>query len=130
MNGYDEGGIGGDAGLHVGDQESTLTTLTAGARLLAQCGEHTLGRAALLELRANVAVDMGDRRSKADVSFLGDRSYSGRVRSAETGVVGAQLGAGLSVPVSGNTLIYVNGEADLRSGTNSWNVGAGASVAF
>ena len=129
MDGYDEGGAG-DAGLHVGEQESTLTTLTAGARFLSQCGEEAFGRAAVLEMRANVAVDMGDRRSEADVSFLGDRGYSGRVRSAETGAVGAQLGASVSVPVSSSTSIYVNGEADLRSGSNTWSVGAGASVMF
>ena len=89
-----------------------------------------MSRAAVLEMRANVAVDMGDRRSKADVSFLGDRSYGGRVRSAETGVVGAQLGASVSVPVRSNTVLYMNGEADLRSGSSSWNVGAGVSVTF
>ncbi len=129
MDGYDEGGAG-DAGLHVGEQESTLTMLTAGARFLSQCGEEAFGRAAVLEMRANVAVDMGDRRSEADVSFLGDRGCSGRVRSAETGAVGAQLGASVSVPVSSSTSIYVNGEADLRSGSNTWSVGAGASVMF
>ncbi len=129
MDGYDERGAGG-AGLHVGEQESTLTTLTAGARFLSQCGESALGRAVMLEMRVNVAVDMGDRRSEADVSFLGDRGYSGRVRSAETGAVGAQLGASVSVPVSSSTSIYVNGEADLRSGSNTWSVGAGASVMF
>ncbi len=129
MDGYNEGGAG-DAGLHVGEQESTLTTLTAGARFVSQCGGQVLSRAAVLEMRANVAVDMGDRRSKADVSFLGDRSYGGRVRSAETGVVGAQLGASVSVPVRNNTVLYMNGEADLRSGSSSWNVGAGVSVTF
>ncbi len=129
MDGYNEGGVG-DAGLHVGEQESTLTTLTAGARFVSQCGGQVLSRAAVLEMRANVAVDMGDRRSKADVSFLGDRSYGGRVRSAETGVVGAQLGASVSVPVRSNTVLYMNGEADLRSGSSSWNVGAGVSVTF
>ena len=129
MDGYNEGGAG-DVGLHVGEQESTLTTLTAGARFVSQCGEQAFSRAAVLALRANVAVDMGDRRSEADVSFLGDRSYSGRVRSAETGVVGAQLGASVNVPVDSNTVLYVNGEADLRSGSNSWNVGAGVSVTF
>ena len=129
MDGYNEGGAG-DVGLHVGEQESTLTTLTAGARFVSQCGEQAFSRAAVLALRANVAVDMGDRRSEADVSFLGDRSYSGRIRSAETGVVGAQLGASVNVPVDSNTVLYVNGEADLRSGSNSWNVGAGVSVTF
>ena len=129
MDGYNEGGAG-DVGLHVGEQESTLTTLTAGARFVSQCGEQAFSRAAVLALRANVAVDMGDRRSEADVSFLGDRSYSGRVRSAETGVVGAQLGASVSVPVDSNTVLYMNGEADLRSGSSSWNVGAGVSVTF
>ena len=129
MDGYNEGGAG-DVGLHVGEQESTLTTLTAGARFVSQCGERAFSRAAVLALRANVAVDMGDRRSEADVSFLGDRSYSGRIRSAETGVVGAQIGASVNVPVDSNTVLYVNGEADLRSGSNSWNVGAGVSVTF
>ncbi len=129
MDGYNEGGAG-DVGLHVGEQESTLTTLTAGARFLSQCGEQAFSRAAVLALRANVAVDMGDRRSEADVSFLGDRSYSGRIRSAETGVVGAQLGASVSVPVNRDTVFYMNGEADLRSSSSSWNVGAGVSVTF
>ncbi len=129
MDGYNESGAG-DAGLHVGEQESTLTTLTAGARFVSQCGEQAFSRAAVLEVRANVAVDMGDRRSEADVSFLGDRSYSGRVRSAETGVVGAQLGASVSIPVDNDTLLYVNGEADLRSGSNSWSVGGGVSIDF
>ena len=36
-----------------------------------------------------------------------------------------QLGAGVGVPVRSTTVFHMNGEVDLRSGSKSWNVGAG-----
>ncbi len=128
MDAYNESGADG-IGLHVDDQSSTVTTLTAGARFIKNLAR-AVGFNSMLELRANIAVDMGDDRGEADVSFLGNRGYTAQVRSAELGSVGAQFGAGLRIPASEKSTFFFNGGADLRNGSTSWGANVGVQFGF
>ncbi len=90
---------GSDAALRVNGKDVNLVTFGAGARFQAQVGESVYNRSSLLELRALAKVDAGDREGEAAVALLQDGVAGGRVRSAEAGNVGAEFGAGLSIPL-------------------------------
>ncbi len=120
VNGYAESGAG-NAGLKVNDMDMTTSTLALGARLSGLVGSNIFGREALGEVRINVAQDLGDYQGKARVGFLGSPGSMGVVYGAEEGRTAIQLGAGLSVPVGYNGVIYVDGNIDMRSGSTSMN---------
>ena len=118
MDGYTETGAG-NAGLNVGKQEWTTGTVALGGRWMGLAGSNLFGREALVELRANVAQDMGDRRGETGVGFLANPGYTQTVRGAKVGTTALQIGAGLSVPVGTQGTIFVNGNADIRNGASS-----------
>ena len=121
MDGYRETGSAGNAGLRVEEQKLTTAALAVGARLSGLVGSNIFGREALGEVRVNVSQDMGDRRGQANVGFLADPSYTRPVYGAKVGATAFQAGVGLSVPVGYKGVIYVEGNADIRSGSNSLN---------
>ena len=121
MDGYRESGSAGNAGLKVEDQELTTAAVAVGARLSGLMGSNVFGREALGEVRVNVSQDMGDRRGQANVGFLADPSYTRPVYGAKVGSTAFQIGAGLSVPVGTQGVIFVDGNADIRSGSSSIN---------
>ena len=100
------------------DQELTTAAGAVGARLSGLMGSNVFGREALGEIRVNVSQDMGDRRGQANVGFLADPSYTRPVYGAK---VGSTAGVGLSVPVGTQGVIFVDGNADIRSGSSSIN---------
>ncbi len=120
MNGYNESGTAGNAGLKVGDMDMVTGTVAVGARLTGLVGSNIFGREALGEVRVNIAQDFGDRQGEARVGYLGSTGMS-TIYGAEEGRTAIQIGAGLSVPVGYNGVIYVDGNADLRSGSTSLN---------
>ncbi len=124
MKGYNESGTAGNAGLHVGDMDMVTGTVAVGARLTGLIGSNIFGREALGEVRVNIAQDFGDHQGEARVGFLGAPGTS-TVYGAEEGRTAIQIGAGLSVPVGYNGVIYVDGNADLRSGSTSLNASIG-----
>ena len=121
MDGYSESGSAGNAGLRVEDQELTTAAVAVGARLSGLMGSNVFGREALGEIRVNVSQDMGDRRGQANVGFLADSSYTRPVYGAKVGSTAFQAGVGLSVPVGTQGVIFVDGNADIRSGSSSIN---------
>ena len=124
MDGYTETGAG-NAGLNVGKQEWTTGTVALGGRWMGLAGSNLFGREALVEFRANVAQDMGDRRGEANVGFLANPGYTQSVRGAKVGTTALQVGAGISVPVGTQGTIFVNGNADVRDGASSLNGSVG-----
>ncbi|MCC8149425.1 autotransporter-associated beta strand repeat-containing protein [Akkermansia sp.] len=124
MDGYTETGAG-NAGLNVGKQEWTTGTVALGGRWMGLVGSNVFGREALAEFRVNAAQDMGDDRGKTGVGFLANPGYTQTVRGAKVGTTALQIGAGLSVPVGTKGTIFVNGNADIRSGANSLNGSVG-----
>ena len=121
MDGYSESGSAGNVGLRVEDQELTTAAVAVGARLSGLMGSNVFGREALGEIRVNVSQDMGDRRGQANVGFLADPSYTRPVYGAKVGSTAFQAGVGLSVPVGTQGVIFVDGNADIRSGSSSIN---------
>ncbi len=129
VDGYTEGGS--DAALTYGDQSYDTVTFGLGARMQAVVGENLYNRMSILETRALLKVDAGDREGEADVAFANVPGASANVRSAERGAVGAELGIGLTVPVgmeSGS--IFFDASAELRSGETSVNGTVGYRINF
>lgn len=125
MDGYSESGSAGNAGLRVEDQKLTTAALAVGGRLSGLIGSNIFGREALGEVRVNVSQDMGDRRGQANVGFLADPGFTRPVYGAKVGATAFQAGVGLSVPVGYQGVIYMEGNADIRSGSNSLNGSVG-----
>ena len=121
MDGYSESGSAGNAGLRVEEQKLTTAALAVGARLSGLLGSNLFGREALGEVRANVSQDMGDRRGQANVGFLADPAYTRPVYGAKVGSTAFQVGVGLSIPVGTQSVIFADGNADIRSGSSSIN---------
>ena len=120
IDAYEESGAG-NAGLKVGDMKWTTATIAVGSRLLGLIGSNVFGRETLGELRVQVAQDIGDDRGESDVSFLGNPGYGRTVKGADIGKTGLQVGAGLSLPTGTNGTIFVEANADIRSGATSAN---------
>lgn len=126
LDGYTEGGdTARDAALRVGKQDMTVGAVALGVRLAGQLSEDALGRAAFGEFRVNVAQDMGDQRSRAGVGFIGMPGSSETVRGAKEGRTALQLGAGLTVPVAGQSSLFFDVNADFRAHATSVNGSVG-----
>lgn len=106
---------GSDAGLSVGDQTMDVVTFGLGARLQAAVGESLYNRTSILEARALLKADAGDRRSEADVALLSG-GPAATVRSAEQGAVGGEFGAGLTIPVGQDSgALFFDASVELRA---------------
>lgn len=116
--------------LNVDKQEWTTGTVALGARYLSEIGSAVFDRSAQLELRANIAQDLGDTRGQANVALLANPGTKVAVNAAEAGKTALQLGMGLRVPVNENTLLYANGSADIRSSMTTWNMAIGVRYDF
>ena len=120
MDGFDE--TGADlAGLTTGKQDMTVATLALGGRWIGVIGSNLLGRESFAEVRVNVAQDFGDDRSKVNVGFLGNPSMMQSVQGAKIGTTAAQIGAGLTMPCGEESSVFIDANADFRSGSSSVN---------
>ncbi len=130
MDAFSETGIG-SLGLHADKQTRDTVTLGLGARWLAaiETGK-AANRTISTELRMNVAQDLGDRRSTADVALLADPTYTQTVRGARAGTTAFQIGAGINVPVTRYTQLYFNAGGDLRTHVATWNGALGVRIGF
>ena len=130
MDGFSEKGAG-SLGLNVKDQTRDTVTLALGARWLAAISSgKAINRAVNTELHANVAQDLGDRRSDADVALQANPTYIRSVRGAKAGSTAFQFGAGVNVPMTPNSQIYVNAGGELREHASSWNAALGVRMGF
>ncbi len=127
IDGYREGGS--DAALRVDDMDYDVVTFGAGLRTQALMGEKYFNRQSLVEARALVKVDTGDREGQAAVSMLG--SSWGKVRSEKLDAVGVELGAGITIPVGDdNGAIFIDGSAELRNSYSNLNGTVGYRMQF
>ncbi len=128
VDAYDE--KGSDAGLSVDEQSYNSVTFGLGARLQAIGGEDVYNRSSLFEMRALLKVDAGDREGEADVAILGNRN-SAAVNSAELGAIGAEVGLGLTIPISPeSSSLFIDVSAEVRSGSTNANGTVGYRVNF
>ncbi len=130
MDGFSEGNAGG-VGLTTEKQTRDTVTLGLGLRWLAAINSaKAINRTVTTELHANVAQDLGDRRSVANVALLADPSYTQNVYGSKAGSTAFQFGAGVNVPMTPNSQIYVNAGGELREHANAWNAALGVRMGF
>lgn len=128
LNGFEE--TGSDVGLGVQDVDSTQLTLGAGARWSARGGAQALNRSALLEARALLKVDAGDRRGEV-ATRLSCGDYVANMRSAEVGMFGAEFGVGVTVPLGSRAGdIFMDAGVELRRGWKSMEASIGYRINF
>jgi len=128
VSGYDE--TGSDAGLRVGDQDADIVTFGLGIRAQAAVGENVYNRSSLLEARALLKVDAGDRQGEVPVRLL-QGGVEQTVKSAEVGAVGAEFGLGLTIPLGADAgSLFVDGSLEIRSGYSNANGTVGYRVNF
>lgn len=121
---------GNDAALHADSQEMNTVSFGLGARLQAAVGQNLYNRTSIFETRALLKVDAGDRRSDVDVAFA-NSSAKGNVESAELGAVGAEIGAGLTIPVGVDSgALFMDASLELRSGYTNVNGVVGYRINF
>lgn len=118
VDGFNEAGAGG-AGLRVDDMDITTGSIAAGLRLKGVLGTNLTGRDITGEFRALVSQDFGDDKAQANVAYLANPGLVQTIRGAKLGRTGVQLGVGLNIPCSDYGTVYVDGNADLRSGDTS-----------
>lgn len=97
LEGYSESGS--DAGLRFGDSDMTAVTFGLGGRFVGSAGENLYNRKSRVEGRALLKLRAGDRDAAISSSLLALPSAGAHVRSAELGMVGVELGAGIVVPI-------------------------------
>ena len=108
---------GSDAGLKVDDMTLDTLTFGAGARVQALVGEDIYNRSSILEARALLKLDAGDRQGEADVAFAVLNTQTQKVKSAEAGPVGLEIGAGITIPVGPESAsVFADASLELRSG--------------
>ncbi len=128
VNGYTE--TGSDAGLKVDDIDQTVFTLGMGARMQAVVGHNTFNRDAIIEGRALVKADFGDRSGTAMNGLIGS-AVRREVESAEVGAVGVEVGAGITVPLGSKFgSVFMDASFEYRQGWMSVNASAGYKITF
>lgn len=129
LDAYDESGS--DAGLHVGRQDMDVVTFGLGARAQTYALENLYNRSCLLEGRVLFKLDAGDTRSHSSVALLADRGRGGRVRSAETGRFGVEMGAGMAIPLGADSgSVFLDAGVELRSREYEVNGTVGYRLSF
>ncbi len=122
---------GSDAALAVGEQSYDTVTFGLGARAQAVVGESVYNRMSILEARALLKFDAGDRESETDVAFASVPGATASVTSAERGAVGAEIGLGLTIPVSADSgNLFFDASAELRAGETNVNATVGYRINF
>ena len=120
---------GGTADTRLTTDSASLTqfSLGLGGRLQSVVGENEYNRASIFEARALLKLDLGDRYSKLNTALAALPNATVTTRSNEKGVIGAEIGATLTIPLSqdaGSVFFDVN--ADF----NADEVGVNGSVGY
>lgn len=128
MDGFTE--TGSDAALRVGKQDRNNVIFGLGARMQTQVDHEWLNRSAVWEMRMLGKATAGTRRQKANVSIPGVERSAG-VRGAEEGVVGLELGIGMTMPVApGCGSIFMDCSAEFANNYSAVNGVLGYRVDF
>ena len=129
VDGYTE--HGSDASLHSGNQDMELATFGLGARFQTYALENLYNRTCLLEARALLKVDAGDRRSHHNVSLLAAAERGGRIISAKQGLLGMEAGAGIAVPLGADSgHLFLDASVEIRDSESEVNGSVGYRMNF
>lgn len=127
LSGFEE--EGSDAALTVDDMTYNAATFGLGARLQGVGGETVYNRSSIYELRALAKFHTGDRSVDADTSFA--HGTPGTLHSAEIGAVGAEIGAGITLPVGGQgSSLFADVSVELNSAYTQVNGTVGYRINF
>ncbi len=128
VKGYTE--HGSDAALHASSQSMDAMRLSVGARLLSELGENFFNRSTLLECRLLCGVDLGDGAGEPEVALV-NGTGAAKVKSAEPGRFGVEMGAGLIVPIGASSgSLFFDGSILLRSRQSEFNGAIGYRLRF
>ncbi len=116
MGQYNEDGAIGNAALNNNGDDYIYGTASMGARYQAIIGRDVNERVAFIEARAKVVADFGDDTHESAVYFTGAPHDGFSLRGAESGRIGVQIGAGISVPIGLYKTLFADVDADFRDG--------------
>ena len=124
---------GGTADTRLTTDSASLTqfSLGLGGRLQSIVGENEYNRASIFEARALLKLDFGDRYNKLNTALAALPNATVSTRSNESGVIGAEVGATLTIPISqdaGSVFFDVN--ADFRADQTGVNGSVGYRINF
>ncbi|MGN0874866.1 MAG: autotransporter-associated beta strand repeat-containing protein [Akkermansia sp.] len=124
---------GGAADTRLTTDSASLTqfSLGLGGRLQSIVGENEYNRASIFEARALLKLDFGDRYNKLNTALAALPNATVTTRSNESGVIGGEVGATLTIPLSqdaGSVFFDVN--ADFRADEVGVNGSVGYRVNF
>ncbi|MCI7698291.1 MAG: autotransporter domain-containing protein [Akkermansia sp.] len=120
---------GGTADTRLTTDSASLTqfSLGLGGRLQSIVGENEYNRASIFEARALLKLDFGDRYSKLNTALAALPTATVSTRSNEKGVIGAEVGATLTIPISQDAgSIFFDVNADF----NADEIGVNGSVGY
>lgn len=121
---------GSNAALCVGEQKLSSVTFGVGARYQTALGNSMWNRSGVFEARALFKARTGDNAAEAPVAFRECDAHQARTESAESGALGLELGAGISVPLNQQSSIFADLSAELRSNYTNANATVGYQVQF
>ncbi|MCI6981623.1 MAG: autotransporter domain-containing protein [Akkermansia muciniphila] len=124
---------GGTADTRLTTDSASLTqfSLGLGGRIQSVVGENEYNRASIFEARALLKLDLGDRYSRLNTALAALPTATVTTRSNEKGVIGAEVGASLTIPISqdaGSVFFDVN--ADFNADQTGVNGSVGYRINF
>ncbi len=108
MSSFVERGSIGNAGLRYEGEDFVYGQLAIGARYQGVIYESVHERCAVLEARAVITHDIGDKTDHATLSYMGGHNFS--VKGADATGLGFEIGAGLSIPVEQHTTLFADAD--------------------
>ena len=108
MSSFVEKGSIGNAGLRYEGDDFVYGQLAVGARYQGVIYESVHERSAVVEARAVVTHDFGDKTDEATLSFIDGHNFS--VKGTDATGFGFEIGAGISIPVEQHTTLFADAE--------------------
>ena len=124
---------GGAADTRLTTDSASLTqfSLGLGGRLQSIVGENEYNRASIFEARALLKLDFGDRYNKLNTALAALPNATVATRSNESGVIGAEVGATLTIPLSQDAgSVFFDMNADFRADQTGVNGSVGYRINF
>lgn len=121
---------GADTALHVGGSSQNDLVFGMGVRGLCSLVTTEDERTATLHGYAMLNLHAGERRNKTSVAWA-DASASAAVISARDSILGAEIGAGLSIPIgSGSGVLFMDAATEFRAHRTDFSGSIGYSFRF
>lgn len=113
---------GSDVALRHGGCDVNAVTFGLGARIQGNAGETINERVARAEARALLKLRAGDRSASVSSSLVALPSVGATTRSAEVGMIGAEFGAGIIVPLGVDSgAMFLDASFEFSSGYTEVN---------